>query len=326
MSTFSIQIDATQLVYRDFIIPGKTDWISSRIIQTLTLEPAGYQFQIGSGYFADFTFSVTPTGTVDYNPSFDAFLSGRGSTTLTIAGFPVTLVARNLSGAGVLLAGLPATNEDWITFKTCRMVPASYYSVQQGSGEVTSFAFKLGLDGTFSYNPSYDISSGGFLAGNGTSTLEFLGYPILVDARAAGGTSLTIIPIWGIASSPTSVQLATLLPAPIFVLYISGAATKALFSLDVHGNFSFDSSLSPYLELQTLQGLPLIDPDVIGPLDFRQPVAGQAPYDLWQQRRSWVDSSLATLKRDSEVHDLTFILKEVLGDPLPDLATLQQHL
>jgi hypothetical protein len=325
MSTFSIQIDATQLVYRDFIIPGKTDWISSRTIQTLNLEPAGYNFQVGSGYYTDFTFSVTPTGTLDYDSKFDGFLSGRGSTTLTIAGFPVTLDARNLSGAGVLLI-IPATNEDWISYKTCRMVPATYYSVQQGSGEVTSFDFKLGPDGTFSYDPSYDISRGGFLAGSGTSTLKFLGYPILVDARAAGGTSLTIIPIWGIASSPTSVQLATLLPAPSFVLYISGAPTKAVFSLDVHGNFSFDSSLSPYLELQTFQVLPIIDPDVIGPADFRLPVAGQAPYDLWQQRRTWVDTSLATLKRDREAHDLTFILKEVLGDPLPDLATLQKNL
>ncbi len=325
MSTFSIQIDATQLVYRDFIIPGKTDWISSRTIQTLNLEPAGYNFQVGSGYYTDFTFSVTPAGTVDYDASFNAFLSGRGSTTLTIAGFPVTLDARNLSGAGVLLV-IPATNEDWISYKTCRMVPASYYSVQQGSGEVTSFDFKLGLDGTFSYDPSYDSSRGGFLAGSGTSTLKFLGYPILVDARAAGGTSLTILPIWGMPSSPTSVQLATLLPAPSFVLYISGAATKAVFSLDVHGNFSFDSSLSPYLELQTFQGLPIIDPDVIGPPDFRQPVAGQAPYELWQQRRSWVDSTLATLKSDREAHDFTFILKEVLGDPLPDLATLKWNL
>src|SRR5438105_4830006 len=247
MSTFSIQIDATQLVYRDFIIPGKTDWISSRTIQTLALEPGGYQFQIGSGYFADFTFSVTSMGTVDYDPSFNAFLSGRGSPTLTIAGFPVTLDARYLSGAGVLLV-IPGTNEDWITYKTCRMVPASYYSVQQGSGEVTSFAFKLGLDGTFSYDPSYDISSGGFLAGRGTSTLKFLGYPILVDARAAGGTGVTIDPIWGMASSPTSVLFANLLPAPFFAVGVTGTVSKgAPFSLDVHGNFSFDSSLSPYL-------------------------------------------------------------------------------
>ena len=166
MSTFSIQIDATQLVYRYFIIPGKTpDWVSSRTIQTLTLEPGTYNFQIGSGYYADFTFSVTPTGTVDYDASFDAFLSGRGNPTLTIAGFPVTLDARYLSGSGVLLV-IPATNEDWITYKTCRMVPASSYSVQQGSGVVTSFTFKLGLDGNFSYDPCYDISSGGFLAGN----------------------------------------------------------------------------------------------------------------------------------------------------------------
>src|SRR5216684_1743866 len=125
------------------------------------------------------------------------------------------------------------------------MVPASYYSVQQGSGEVTSFDFKLGLDGTFSYDPSYDISCGGFLAGNGTSTLEFLGYPILVDARAAGGAGLTIQPIWGMPFTPTAVQFANLLPAQSFTLQVnSGERTKAVFSLEAGGRFSFDSSLT----------------------------------------------------------------------------------
>ena len=39
----------------------------------------------------------------------------------------------------------------WITYSTCRMLPASYYSVQQGSGVVADFNFKLGVDGHWSY-------------------------------------------------------------------------------------------------------------------------------------------------------------------------------
>lgn len=262
MSTFPIQIDATQLVYRFFIIPGITDvWTDSRNVQTLALQPGTYNFQVGSGYFADFTFSVTPEGTVDYDASFDAFLSGRGSSTLTIVGFQVTLDARYLSGSGILLV-VPLTNDDWITYKTCRMVPASFYSVQQGSGEVTSFTFKLGVDGNFSYDES---QFGGFLAGNGTSTLEFFGYPILVDARAAQGQGLTIVPIWGMPFTFTAVQFADLLPAASFALQVnSGVVTQAVFTLDPQGNFSFDSSLSPYLELDKFNGLTRLK--VKGPL------------------------------------------------------------
>ena len=256
MSTFPIKIDATQLVYRGFFIPGITDhFINSRIVQSLSLQPGTYNFQVGSGYFADFTFSVTTQGTVDFDARFDTFLTGRGSSTLTIVGFQVTLDARYLSGLGVLLV-VPHEAEDFITYKKCQMVPASLYTVQQGSGESASFNFKLGLDGNFSYDQS---QFGGFLAGNGTSTLEFLGYPILVDARAANGAGLTIQPIVGMPFTFTAVQFADLLPAPSFALQVnSGIVTKAVFSLDAQGKFSFDRSLSPYLELQTFNGLTLL--------------------------------------------------------------------
>jgi hypothetical protein len=72
--------------------PEKTDWISSRTVQTLALEPGVYSFQIASGYYADFTFSVTPHGTVDYDASYDVdsrgFLAGRGVNVNQKAGLP----------------------------------------------------------------------------------------------------------------------------------------------------------------------------------------------------------------------------------------------
>lgn len=82
--------------------------------------------------------------------------------------------------------------------------------------------------------------------------------------------------------------------------------------------------------------LPIIDPDLIGPgnpdpgqpdtNDFRNPIPGQPAFDLWQQRRDWVDAKLANLKTDREANDLGFILRQVLGDPLPDLDTLETNL
>lgn len=258
MSTFPIQIDATQLVFRYFVIPGITpDWIDSRTVEALSLEPGPYNFQVAGGFFADFTFRVTSDGTVDYDPPFQTFLEGKGTSKLTVKGFEVILDARYLTGSGVLLVA-PLTPADWISYKKCRMVPASFYQVQQGSGVVTSFTFKLELDGNFSYDPSYDISSGGFLAGIHTPILEFLGYPILVDSRAAGGQTLTIQSIWEVPLISTVVQFADLLPAPSFALQVDADLTKAVFSLDAQGIFHFDSSLSDYLELQTFKGLTLL--------------------------------------------------------------------
>jgi hypothetical protein len=262
-ATFAIKIDATALVYRNFIIPGVTsNWVDSRTVQSFNLAPGEYSFQIASGYYADFTFSVTPLGTIDFNVGYNGFLSGRGTSTLRIDGLSVTLDARYLSGSGVLLV-VPTT--DWITYQTCRMVPASYYSVQQGSGVVANFSFKLGVDGHWSYNAALDVAVGGFLAGSGTSTLAFYGYPLLVDARAAGGTGVTVQTIWGMPFSPTSVEYANLLPAQYFALQVrSGVVSPASFSLAPNGTFTIDSTATSLLSLDTFHGLRRLN--VIAPL------------------------------------------------------------
>ena len=255
-TSFPVSIDATQLVYRYFVIPGVTSgWIDSRTVQTFNLAPGQYSFQVGSGYYADFTFTVTSTGTVDYASSFSSFLNGRGTSTLRIDGLVVTLDARYLSGSGVLLEA-PHTNDDWISYKTVRMVPASYYSVQQGSGQVANFTFKLGVDGKWSYSAALDVSNGGFLAGNGTSTLTFFGYPVLIDARDAGGTGVTIQPIWGMPFSTTSVEYACLLPAQSFALQVrSGVVSTATFSLSPTGAFAVSSSATSLIALDKFNGL-----------------------------------------------------------------------
>jgi hypothetical protein len=265
----SIEIDATALVYRYFVIPGVTpQWVESRsAVRTLSLAPGRYNFQVASGYYADFTFDVTAQGTVDYAAGCDAFLQGRGTSRLTIAGLEVTLDARYLSGSGVLLV-VPSTSEDFIVHRTVRMVPASYYSVQQGSGQVASFSFRLGLDGRFAYDPSFDASRGGFLAGQGTSTLQFLGYPLLVDARLAGGVGLTVHPVWGLPFTLTQVQFLDLLPAARFVLQTeSGVLTQAQFALDPDGRFHFDESQASWLRLSRFNGLSRLE--VLAPLPRR---------------------------------------------------------
>lgn len=74
--------------------------------------------------------------------------------------------------------------------------------------------------------------------------------------------------------------------------------------------------------------LPLIDPDLIGPDDFRTPFPKSKPtdpdkaFDLWLNRRALIDTTFDGLKTDRETKGLTEILEQVLGTPLPDIDGL----
>jgi len=74
------------------------------------------------------------------------------------------------------------------------------------------------------------------------------------------------------------------------------------------------------------RSLPIIDPDLIGLDDFRQPQPGKIASDLWRARRTEIDMIRDNLRHDRETSGLGVILRHVLGDPLPDLALLRENL
>ena len=64
----------------------------------------------------------------------------------------------------------------------------------------------------------------------------------------------------------------------------------------------------------------LIDPDLIGPDDFRKPIPVENPaFDLWLKRRQAVDQQLRDFKANREANGLNSILQAVFGNPLPTL-------
>ncbi len=257
---FPIQIDATTLVYRKFIIPNSTvsSWTDSTVIQTVQLEPGVYSFQVSSGLYCSFTFSVTPTGTIDYQVEYSNFLSGKGTNRLTLNGFEVKLDARYLPGAGIIFSGdMPDLNNDWFTLKTCRMLPQSAYSVQQGSGSVSTIRFGIDPNGHFTYDLASDVTHGGSLQGARTSTLSLLGFPLLIDARETAGNVLILEPLLeGIVPSTTKVEAFNLLPGEFSLQFVSGVISKAKFTLDLAGQVHLESDgFLGSLRLDTFHGL-----------------------------------------------------------------------
>jgi hypothetical protein len=78
--------------------------------------------------------------------------------------------------------------------------------------------------------------------------------------------------------------------------------------------------------------IPVIDPDVVGPDDFRRPFAKMdpaepdGPFDIWLARRAIVDELLEALRAEREANGLDAALVQTLGDPLPDLDALKEKL
>jgi phage baseplate assembly protein W len=259
MSEFPIQIDATSLFCSSFSVPGVTPReVSSREVQEFPLVPGSFQFLFGSGMVADFTFSVTPEGKVDYDGSLDVihpngFLKGRGTPTLAIVGHAVTIDASQLTGGSVLLVG-----GDQIASQTVTLVPASSYRVQPGSGRVGSFNFQLTLDGKFAYDTTLDFSQGGFLKGQGSNTLTFLGYPAAVNATAV--SSLLIIQgVFNFPDSHTGKADMVLLPANSYALqFKSGVVSDLFFNVELNGSISFDPSQSDSLKVTHEAGRPVL--------------------------------------------------------------------
>jgi hypothetical protein len=256
-----IQIDATRLYYPEFQIPGFTNFLDSRMLQTIPLAPGSYDFQVAAGSIA-FQFQVTDDCTLDYSPDFDTFLQGRGTSQLIVNGLEVTIDARYLSGIGVIVDGnaspFPPPSLQFLQYGTIRLLPSIAIQVLQGSALVASFTYGLDVNGKFFYDSAYDLSNGGFLEGQNTSTLVFYGYPIVIDTRAAGTSLLLLgdIP----SCQVNSVLLVNLLPANgIHLNTDTLGITRSSFGVALDGKLLVEPSSVASFVVGLFKGIPRIE-------------------------------------------------------------------
>ncbi|MBT2676376.1 hypothetical protein J7E95_37460, partial [Streptomyces sp. ISL-14] len=92
-----IHIDTSALTCKHFSIPGHVGVTDGSTAPVVSLAPGVYDFQQFGGDLTAFRFEVTADGLVQYDASCDAFVSGRGSTTLTAVGYELTIDTRALS-------------------------------------------------------------------------------------------------------------------------------------------------------------------------------------------------------------------------------------
>jgi hypothetical protein len=135
-------------------------------------------------------FVVTAAGRIDYDPQYDTILTGRGTTALTVHGFPINIDARSAAFASFSIPGVvgPVDARQLHTFS---FLPGTHLVAPSAGAAVE---FSVTVAGNVDYDPSLD----GVLAGRGTPTLLFrgptLGF-VLLFACVAGPGSLLLVPV-----------------------------------------------------------------------------------------------------------------------------------
>jgi hypothetical protein len=173
-----MRIDTSSLTYTHFLSPEPNGgWVDGADAPTFTLDPGIYGFRQISGVAAEFKFKVTPAGLLDYASANDGFLDGRGTTTLTVRGFAVTLDGTRLSH-DVLPIVIGATTLPRDRIHELSLAPAAAYRFQPAGGIVADFQFGLDTDGRIIVDPRYS----GF-SQTSERTLTINGYPIMIDGR-----------------------------------------------------------------------------------------------------------------------------------------------
>jgi hypothetical protein len=227
-----IHIDTSLLTNTNFLIPGQTGWINGATSPPLNLPAGIYHFQQVSGFFADFTFEVKTDGTVSYTDDYAAFLGGRGTSILVVSGFPVRIDGTALSH-GLIVMGITSSFLDPSSTHDVRLVPASGYGFQPGSGTVANLSFKVDLSGNVIIDPKYM----GFATAR-DNTLTIAGYKVVIDGTALSHDLLPIMMAFGEGFlSRTTTHTLTVIPSSGYSFQPgSGIVANLSWDVDTSGN------------------------------------------------------------------------------------------
>ncbi|HEX6355306.1 sigma-70 family RNA polymerase sigma factor [Actinophytocola sp.] len=224
--------DTTDTDYTDTAISG-TGWRKAGPVRTLRLLPGAHYVQAPTG--AVIRFQVTDAGRVEFDPSHDRLATGRGTTTLTIHGLPVTFDRSSVDYTYLVVSGV-GTRFDGPTY-TLRLLPGPHY-VQ--TPQLNAVRFQVTNEGRLEIDQGYDR----WARGRGTTTLTVRGVAITVDARATTHTAIQVSGVTG-WKDPRQEQTVGLLPGKHRVVALDGR--KYDFVVKDNGLIDYDPSLDGVL-------------------------------------------------------------------------------
>ncbi len=219
--------------------------ISLHSAATLHLLPGGYTIQhVSFPSYASIGFSVTPSGTVSYDPISEGMLTGAGTTALTAIGAQIALDASLLSPVDVNLAYTGISLE---APATLNLLPGPYTIGYVSSPTNIGVGFTIGATGTLNYDPALE----GVMTGSGSTVLGVPGAAIKIAMGSLGSvvqlnyvglypacSTLHLLPgVHSIPAGAFSVLAAGMIDfSPILDPVMSGRGTSTLSLIQPSGH------------------------------------------------------------------------------------------
>ena len=243
-----ITIDATALTTTQFQILG-IGTFPSDTPQAVSLPPGTHTFQIISGFNTTaFEFTVQADGTVAFDAALDGYVTGGGTSNLTVTGLNISIDATQLDAAQFQVIGVGEFPSTVVTVPPLRVIPGDYRFRINGGFDTTNIDFVVNADGTdpdgvIDFAPALDA----YVAGRGTSTLEVIGLDIAINATQLTGPNFQV---FGVGTFPSGTEQTGITVVPgDYRIHVSGTGSAgADFSVDTNGEVQENS---PYLSVQS---------------------------------------------------------------------------
>jgi len=229
----TVTVDARALSEQTLGLDGISTTFSNTTPFTYVVLPGSYFLRQIEGASVDF--QVNADGTVDYDPTLDSVLSGRGTATLVVKGVTVTVDARALSDQILELGYSEASFSDATPFNIV-VVPGFQVLGESGGGQVD---FHVNADGTVDYDPTLDS----VLSGRDTATLTVHGVMVTIDARTLS------LPTFSLDFLPASYSTTT----PFNSVVLPGGhelvqnGSSVAFQVNPDGTVAYDPTLNNVL-------------------------------------------------------------------------------
>ncbi|WP_311315032.1 hypothetical protein [Streptomyces naphthomycinicus] len=179
-----IRIDSSSLTFTKFSVSGHSpDLVDGATAPAVSLDPGIYGIEQIPGRPASFEFRVTQEGLVDFDAAHDAFLGGRGTSSLVLRGFPVTLDGRTLShDLEAFLHGSSAQLERG-TSHELRLLPAGSYGFVPGPRVVVPL-FDVDVSGAVRLTETATRCGSVGTSADGTPVVTIRGFKVAIDGQA----------------------------------------------------------------------------------------------------------------------------------------------
>jgi cysteine-rich repeat protein len=245
VSGLPIIFDATALSPNCFNLAYGAGGGPTTVLATLRVLAGTYEFDCPCAHpGTSFLFTVSTTGMLDFAAALDPYVSGRGTSTLTVMGYPIVFDATALSPPIFNLShGAASGGHNTAVVTTLHLIPGDYTFDAPFSNPSTSFPFIVDTTGKVDFDPALNgqpCGGNGYVCGRGTSTLTVLGFPVIFDLTGLAAPNFDVNNGAGGGGSTCAPVTLTLVPGTSDLnIPASSAPPMTAFTVTSAGTFDY---------------------------------------------------------------------------------------